>query len=216
MLKAPFTDLSIVYTVPVELKRMMEVIGQQHSVITFHQAIYRVAKEIQWNRPEEFENTVIRLGGFHMLTNYMGALGTMTTSGGLAQLLIHSNVYAEKRVNQILNRKRYNWGFRTHKLLSEATRWKLANVARVTTESSQIHRYDPKTCPILYDSLPESDNMLVSCRCKKPGCKQDRCKCKCLGLDCTDLRECQECENNKRNDLNTGNECDDSADINSE
>ena len=40
----------------------MDVLRQKHSVITFDLAIYMKAKEIQWRRPEEFKNTVIRMG----------------------------------------------------------------------------------------------------------------------------------------------------------
>jgi len=58
----------------------MKVLKQKHSVIAFDQAIYKIAKEIQWNKPTEFSNTIIRMGSFHILMNYMAALGTMVKS----------------------------------------------------------------------------------------------------------------------------------------
>ena len=60
------TEYSTVYTVKKNVQAMMDVLHQKHSVITFDLAIYMKAKEIQWRRPEEFENTVIRMGGFHI------------------------------------------------------------------------------------------------------------------------------------------------------
>jgi hypothetical protein len=65
------TDPGTVYTVMWQLKTMMEQLNQKFSVITFDHAIYHIAKEIQWERPHEFMNTVIRMGGFHIRTNFM-------------------------------------------------------------------------------------------------------------------------------------------------
>jgi len=65
----------------------MEVLKQKHSVITFDQAIYKIAKEIQWNKPTEFSSTIIRVGGFHILMNYMAALGKMVKSSASPKFL---------------------------------------------------------------------------------------------------------------------------------
>ena len=64
MLDACSTEPSTVYTTMKQLQHMMSIMKQRHSVITFGLAIYRVAKKVQWSSPTEFENTIIRLGGF--------------------------------------------------------------------------------------------------------------------------------------------------------
>ena len=44
-------------------------------LITFHLAIYVKANEIQWRLQTEFEDIVIRMGGFHIAMNYLAVLG---------------------------------------------------------------------------------------------------------------------------------------------
>ena len=47
------------------------------------------------------------------------------------------------------------------------------------------------------ESKPAPDAVLefASCKCKKIKCSNKQCKCKSLGLPCTDLCECVNCEN---------------------
>lgn len=120
MLNHPSTDPSTIYTVLVYLKTIMEKLGQPHSVITFDLALYKIAKDIQWSRPSEFENTVVRMGGFHIMKNYLAALGTMLDTSGLRQLLIEAGLYSNVTINQIFAGKHYNRAIRTHKLVFEA------------------------------------------------------------------------------------------------
>ena len=46
---------------------MVTAVGQSDCVITFDLAIYMKAKEIQRRLAEEFKDTVIRMGGFHIV-----------------------------------------------------------------------------------------------------------------------------------------------------
>ena len=83
MLNACSTDPSTVYTVLKQLNQMMHKLKQEFLIIIFDLAIYRVAKKVQWSTPEEFKRTIIGLDGFHIFTNFLGALGTMHQSSGL-------------------------------------------------------------------------------------------------------------------------------------
>jgi len=98
----------------------MVVLKQKHSVIAFDEAIYKIAKEIQWNKPTEFSNTIIRMGGFHILMNYMAALGAVVKSSGLTQVLVRGDIYSEVTVKQVLCGKHYNRGVQAHKIVYEA------------------------------------------------------------------------------------------------
>ena len=89
------TDISTVYTVMVSIQTLTNQMGQEHTIITFDQAIYKTAKEIQWKRPSLFENMVIRLGGFHILMNYLGTIGKMVAGSGVAELFVDSGLYSE-------------------------------------------------------------------------------------------------------------------------
>ncbi|KAK3740844.1 hypothetical protein QZH41_000596 [Actinostola sp. cb2023] len=99
---------------------MMDALGQHHSVITFDLAIYMKAKEIQWRRPVEFRNTIIRMGGFHIALNFLAVIGKMFQDSGIEDLLIESGIYGSNSASALLKGKSYNRGVRAHKLLMEA------------------------------------------------------------------------------------------------
>ena len=64
------TELSTIYTVIKKAQNICASLGQKDTVITFDLAIYCKAKLITWKYPEQFTNTVIRLGGFHVALNF--------------------------------------------------------------------------------------------------------------------------------------------------
>ena len=51
------------------------------------------AKEIQWHHLEEFDDTIIRMGGFHIALNYLAVIGKMLRDSGLLDLIIESDIY---------------------------------------------------------------------------------------------------------------------------
>lgn len=114
------TEFSTVYTVMKNVQSMMASLGQKDSVITFDLAIYVKAKEIQWRLKEEFEDTVLRLGGFHIAINYLALLGKKYEMSGIEDLLVESGIYGSSVTTAILKGKSYNRGVRAHKLVMEA------------------------------------------------------------------------------------------------
>ena len=99
---------------------MVSSLGQYDCVITFDLAIYSQAKEIQWKSPAEFGCIVIRLGGFHIILNYLALLGKMFEDSGLEDLLIESGIYGSNTASALRKGKSYNCGVRCYKLVMEA------------------------------------------------------------------------------------------------
>ena len=93
-------------------QKMSASIGQQDAVITFDLAIYMKAKQIQWKASPEFENAVIRMGGFHIAINFLSVIGKIYAESGLEDLLVESGVYAAGSTSAV--------GVRAHKLVVEA------------------------------------------------------------------------------------------------
>ena len=120
MIPASPTEYSTVYTVMKTVQNMMKTLEQQHSVITFDEAIYCKAKEIQWRCPDQFKDTVLRLGGFHTALAFISVIGKRYEESGLEDLLIESGVYELNSVVRIMNGKTYNKSVRALKLLIEA------------------------------------------------------------------------------------------------
>ena len=65
------TDYSTIYTVLKIVQEMSKHLQQSTAVITFDLAIYSKEEEIHWRYPEEFQNLVIHLRGFHIALNYL-------------------------------------------------------------------------------------------------------------------------------------------------
>ena len=120
MINGSSTEYSTIYTVLKTAQKMVAAVGKSDCVITFDLAIYMKAKEIQWRLVEEFKDTVIRMGGFHIILNYLAVIGKMFYNSGLEDLLIESDVYASGTASHLLKGKQYNRGIRAHKLVSEA------------------------------------------------------------------------------------------------
>ena len=113
-------EFSPIYTVMKHAQKICSNLGQVDTVITFDLAIYMKAKQNQMKFPDEFSDTVIRLGGFHIALNYLSLLGKKFQNSGLNDLLIESGVYAAGTWSAIIKEKSYNGGVRGHKLEMEA------------------------------------------------------------------------------------------------
>ncbi|KAK3698753.1 hypothetical protein QZH41_004049 [Actinostola sp. cb2023] len=121
MINGLSTELSTVYTVMKKNTQLMCArLHQEDVVITFDLAIYVKAKQIQWKFPDEFSDTVIRMGGFHIATNFLSVLGKKYQNSGLEDILIESGAYAPGSISSLMKGKSYNRGVRAHKLVMEA------------------------------------------------------------------------------------------------
>ena len=119
MINASSAEYSTIYTVMKNAQKMMASLQQKHSVITFDLAIYSKAKEIQWRQHEEFKNTILRLGGFHIALDYLAVIGKMFQNSGLYDIMVESEIYGSHAASVLLQGKSYNRGVRAHKIVLE-------------------------------------------------------------------------------------------------
>ena len=61
--------------------------GQDFTLFTADQQIYKVAVQVKCAYPDQFSNLIPRLGGMHMLMSFNGAVGTLMAGSGLAEIL---------------------------------------------------------------------------------------------------------------------------------
>lgn len=71
MIHGSASEFSTIFTLMKVSQEVARRLQQDDSVITFDLAIYMKAKQIQLKFPEEFKNTVICVGGFHIALNYL-------------------------------------------------------------------------------------------------------------------------------------------------
>ena len=120
MIPKPPKDYSVVYSTVKTVQKIISKASQVNTVIMFDEAIYCKTKEIQWRFSDEFADTVIRMGGFHIAMTFLAVIGKTYEESGLKDILIESGVYGSNSVVRLLHGKAYNKGVRAHKLLLEA------------------------------------------------------------------------------------------------
>ena len=64
-------DISVVYMVLVNIKKMLNNIGQDPAIITCDEGIYSLSKEAQGQVVPQLDSVILRLGGFHRAENLL-------------------------------------------------------------------------------------------------------------------------------------------------
>ncbi|KAF2890586.1 hypothetical protein ILUMI_15587, partial [Ignelater luminosus] len=80
-------------------------------VVTFDRCLWIKAMEVVCNKPEEFPNILIHLGGFHALMSYLGTIGQLLCGSGIEETL--------KTVLHMLTGKAYSRAITGHIVYEE-------------------------------------------------------------------------------------------------
>ena len=112
--------MDTVYTVIRKSLAMAEELGQDDVVIVADQAIYAKMKEICWNKAEELNRVVVRLGAFHLSCTFMCHNWQTLADAGLGDLVVESGLCGLSAVNAVMEGRQYNRAVRVHKLVCEA------------------------------------------------------------------------------------------------
>ena len=111
------TDMDVIYTMLYNVHKMLSMLNQTHQVLTVDEGIDEIAKEVQWKVSPQFEDMIIRLGGFHWAKNYLGVIGRRMEESGIEQIL--EELFGPSQISSILNESKYNRGIAAHKSLVE-------------------------------------------------------------------------------------------------
>ena len=108
-------DPDTMLTAMVEAEKLVKSLGQNIVVLTCDQQLYKIAVDITWAYPDRFKNFVLRLGGMHFLTNFIGCIGTLMEGSGLSDIM----ECAFGSVGQMLKGKKFPQNFRALRLIVE-------------------------------------------------------------------------------------------------
>ena len=109
------SDPSTVYTSMIKARAITTAAGQEYTLYTADQQLFKVAVHIIWDNPEEFTDIIPRLGGMHFLTNIIGCIGGLVADSGCAEVL----GAAFAGVQKMLSGKKYPQNFRALVMLTE-------------------------------------------------------------------------------------------------
>ena len=92
LMYTPFLDMlpsepDTMKTAMLEARRLTLLTGQEWTVFTTDQQLYKVVLRSIWQDPDAFPNFVPQLGGMHMLISIVGAIGTLMDGSGLEEIL---------------------------------------------------------------------------------------------------------------------------------
>ena len=87
LIDMPTADPITMMTALVETNRLTTEAGQEFTIFTCDQQLYRVSLLIIWAYPEQFSNVVLRLGGMQMLMSFVGAVGSIMGESWLAEVI---------------------------------------------------------------------------------------------------------------------------------
>lgn len=83
-------------------------------IVTFDQPLYAKAVEIVYSADptDQVSKIFVRLGGFHLLMSFLGAIGFIMAGSGLEEAM--ETIYAPRAVVHIMNGHAYEWAIRAH------------------------------------------------------------------------------------------------------
>ena len=113
----PPSNYDTILTVLIEAARKSEANGQIHAFVTFDQPLYWKAREIiasvdSENDVHGIRNVIVRLGGFHTLMSFLGAIGYLMESSGLKEAF--EILYADNSSDKALAGHAFSRAIRGH------------------------------------------------------------------------------------------------------
>lgn len=118
------SNYDTIWTVITNCKLIASKLDNPYAILTFDQAIYYKAKELQWLNPEYCNNVIIRLGGFHIMLNFIKCIGKRVQESGILDVWLESDLYNLTTLKNVLIGKHWNRAIRCHKLTYEAL-WRI-------------------------------------------------------------------------------------------
>ena len=87
VLPYPVTRYDVLYTALKNLQCILRSLDQTVIPVTCDEGVYRIAREIQLLRPDEFKNVVLCMGSFHMAKVALGCIGKYLKGSGAESIL---------------------------------------------------------------------------------------------------------------------------------
>lgn len=74
---------------------------QQYVIVTANQAIYEIVLALKSKYPVKLERVIVRMGGFHIIMNFLEAIGHLMSGSGIKELLA-SDYYQMVRCQSLI------------------------------------------------------------------------------------------------------------------
>jgi hypothetical protein len=93
--------------------------GDSYGGLWADEGVYRIAKEIQLLKPEQFGNIFLGLGGFHMEKIVLACLGAYLEPSGIFSVLVETECYGPDTINSVISGSHYSRARTAHSMIHE-------------------------------------------------------------------------------------------------
>jgi len=173
-INAPATQMSTVFEILNQAKRIKDMLQLSSIVCVFDQALYAKACEVVWKHPTEFHDVVLRMGAFHTICNLLAIIGKRFSDAGLRDLAVESGIVAEGSINGVLEGKKYNRSLWMHKIIYEAllrTAWKNFQSWLLEHHAENIHQLED-LLKIIKDLHDETSQDMLQTMLEDASCEE--------------------------------------------
>jgi len=87
LIDAPLSHPDTVFTSIMYIEKFMKAHGQKYIHLVADLQIYKVAIQFKWSCPTRWKSLIIRPGGMHTLTFFLGCAGNLMKGSGLEEIL---------------------------------------------------------------------------------------------------------------------------------
>ena len=74
-------------------------LGNNFTVVSQDLAVYEIIYALRRDNPDEYPNLILRLGGFHLLMNFLGTIGKLMMDTGVSKIFVDAKVLLEGTSN---------------------------------------------------------------------------------------------------------------------
>ena len=93
--------------------------GDSYGGLWADEGVYRIAKEIQLIKPNDFPNIFLGLGGFHMEKIVFACLGAYLEQSGIFSVLVQTECFGPDVINSVISGSHYARARSAHSIIHE-------------------------------------------------------------------------------------------------
>ena len=119
ILPYPATTYDAILTTMINFQDALKQKGDAYGGLWADEGVYRIAKEIQLMKPDQFNNIFLGLGGFHMEKIVLACLGTYLEPSGIFAVLVETECYGTDVIKTVISGSHYARARTAHSMIHE-------------------------------------------------------------------------------------------------
>ena len=96
-----------IYTTMINFQDVIKQESQDYGSLWCDEGVYRLAKEIQFLKSDQFNNLFLGLGGFHFEKIVYGCVGSFLEPSGISSILVELECFGSSVIDSVMGGKDY-------------------------------------------------------------------------------------------------------------